>query len=160
MGVDYYIYVGPYIEVKTAEMPKRKGGVTSSVCKNLSCKNRGVYSNQKFCPQCGSPIITAQEEIEERMSLDDIMEECEGEPIYPDRFSNQRDVDIWIPHHESLRSSGGNVKYDDIFDDMSDVDINAEIQKVRDICKVALEKIEKIYGIKPSIKWGVMSSSG
>ena len=53
MGVDYTIYIGPYIQIHN---PPRPYDNSYPCCVNEDCEKWTLQSTAKFCSQCGKPI--------------------------------------------------------------------------------------------------------
>ncbi len=162
MGIDYSVYYGPYIEVKTKGL-KRPKEYEYQACNNPSCdKYKKAKSDGKFCVSCGKPLEMISETVEETWDAGDMVEEMGiNDQVYPEYVEDaDGDTQIFYPQHDELNSGGGSVKYDNLWVDLTDLDVKEEIAKVRKYCAKALDILEKMYGSKPVIKWGILSSAG
>lgn len=62
MGIDYTVFIGPYI---TYEMPKKKDAEYWFSCSKKDCNSGGVdVSKFKHCPECGTIIKKSSRSIE------------------------------------------------------------------------------------------------
>jgi hypothetical protein len=161
MGIDYHVYYGIYIEIKTKGLTRKKEYEYQG-CENPECKQYKAGQSGKFCSNCGESLKTIKEQVEEEWYLTDMVEELGIEDqVYPDHSEETNgDTQVWYPRYDSDYSGGCNVKYDNLWVDLTDLDIKAEIEKVKKDCSKALSLLEKAYGVKPTIKWGIISSTG
>ncbi len=171
MGIDYNVYVGPYIEIETKKQPTKQKEYEYKACLNNKCKlfreaqrtkNHGYGEPPaKFCSQCGGEIKTIKETLDEEYDVYELCEEFgildQVSPDYSD--SENGDTQLFFPRIEDRKGGSLNIKYDEVWEDLSDLDVAVEIEKVKQECSKALEVLEKAYGVKPKIKWGVISSA-
>jgi hypothetical protein len=165
MSVDYRVYLGPYIEIKTKGLT-RKVIYDHFACRNKTCKrlNKAIDSkvDQDYCAACGKPIKNHPEEVEEEwFPLEMAAEEGILNEVCPDGQDEDEegDTQLWFPRLEIEREMSWSVKYDSVWEDMTDLDVKAEIAKVESECANALVVLERVYGSKPVIKWGIIGGA-
>lgn len=163
MGIDYNVYAGPYIEIKVTKLPTHKVEWEFHACPNAMCNSFRKSQNGKFCCNCGTPIRLFKEESDE--AWDDLHGMAEelgiDDQVSPD-FSEETngDTQIWYPILDNRMGGSWSVKYENVWEDLTDLDVKVEIRKVEEQCDKALKILEEIYGVKPAIKWGIISSAG
>lgn len=162
MGCDYSVYLGPYIQFKTQKKPTILEKYDKFACTNVQCPqhDKALTSDVKFCVRCGTKITPQIEEVEEDQWIVDFAEEMEiNDEVYPDQSDESNgDTQIWFPIIENNRDCSWDVKYDEVWEDLTDLDIKAEIKRVKKECAKALKVLEKFYGMKAEIRWGLISS--
>lgn len=102
MGIDYGLYVGPYVECKVQKVAVTK---RRRACVNPNCDNhkRSVHSSA-FCHLCGSRIdLVEYTEMEHAVSQWDLQEQImerlssvSGDEYW--RRSREDDVHLWKPN--------------------------------------------------------------
>lgn len=157
MGVDYHVYVGPYIEIKAKELTQTVSfqyrGCTNSICNKKDTSQVG-----NFCSQCGQPITLIDAEEEEQVDVYEALENLKIENLDPG--SEDKDYIRLYPNHDELVTVSANIKYDGLSEDLSNLDIQEEIDKVKVLFSKELRLLEETYGAKPVIKWGIFSNVG
>lgn len=163
MGVDYAVYLGPYIQFKTKKKLTKKANYDKYACANAQCKKLNVplTSDVQFCSACGDKIEPQSVGVDEEWYLYEFAEEMGiNDEVYPDDQEDEGgDTQIWFPYIEkSKRDRSWDIKYNTVWEDLTDLDIKAEIQQVYDECAKALKVLEEAYGTKPEVRWGLISS--
>ncbi len=159
MGVDYNVYVGPYVEIEILKKPTKKETYEYPGCPKPICRKYHEAQNKaKFCSDCGAAIETIVEEVDEEWDIYELLEHHEviGE-MYPDSIDEENgDTQLFFPCAEDLKAGSWSLKYDSVWEDLSDLNVEEEIQKVKDQCSKSLAILEEVYGAKPVVKWGVI----
>jgi hypothetical protein len=161
MGVDYTVYVGPYIEVKYVKAPTGTELISYKTCSNTSCKRRGFAEyKSKFCSDCGHSIELLSEEVETELSAIEFLNKYDllSEISADNSEDEEGDTQLFFPINNDLKGGCWSVKHDEIWEDLSDLNAAEEIEKTKAICANSLKIIEEVYGNKPVVKWGVVSN--
>jgi hypothetical protein len=155
MGVDYSVYLGPYIEIERGTTRMVKFNITT--CININCTEHQNPALGNFCKVCGSKVGVVETEDEDEICSHELWEEHEilRKQLFPEE-SYDDSVDIWIPQIETKRKKGWSLKYNKCFQDMTDINPKDEIEMVKKQCKESLDIITQAYGKEPVIKWGIM----
>ena len=105
MSINYYVYLGAYIEIVDNETPIRK---TSSICSKCGA----VYVNgEKFCSQDGNPIEdSVKVENVKINSWWNIVELYEGMGIhgfesYDDEFYSPENISVMLSNNEGTNDT-------------------------------------------------------
>ena len=96
MGTSYYVYVGPYIEVRN---PEEDGFREHFGCAKAGCRLQGREASSKFCPQCGSEIglVKTPEKTRRKFDIYGQTDErlCESLSYMPE---GMEDYHIYVPN--------------------------------------------------------------
>ena len=104
MGIDYKVYVGPYIEVYN---PLKDSTEEYHTCPNKKCEKYKSKIGDKFCSVCGSKIKLVTFPCKESISFD-VYEEFEGEPLSQALSeSNQKEYREYKFYVPNLKGSPG-----------------------------------------------------
>jgi hypothetical protein len=159
MGIDYCVYLGPYIEIEKGATVKVQRDYKG--CINQGCRHFHQRFTTPFCALCGMKCEDIH--FEEDCELDSYelynKNEILQKQMYPSNVDGNPE-DVWIPCIKAGREMQWNLKYDGCFQDMSDLDPKKEIKMVEDQCKESLDIIRKAYGKEPEIKWGIIGQVG
>jgi hypothetical protein len=153
MGVDYCVYIGPYIEVPASNKPSKEVTVMYPGCQKCN-----VARNGKFCVDCGDLIVTLTSKEKEEIDPEEIIEEYDLKGQI--EYSYDDDDEVWMPIYEDMFFISMNIKYEKENEDLTDINIQDEIAEVEKHCDKALKTLEKFYGVKPVVKWGLRVSVG
>lgn len=94
MGVDYNVYVGPYIRLQNAKVNK-----TFSVRGCKKCKTYVSNDDVNFCAKCGAPLENYNKKVEVDLFGWELTEQLDDN-FY---FSNPEDArDILIPNNDEF----------------------------------------------------------
>ena len=157
MGIDYNVYIGPYVlcqneKVEAEEMMR--------TCPKKSCpghKKRPHPHGSKFCTECGSKFDEVPVKVKtDRVESWELLEELENQIcIITDEFKGiPKHCDIWI-------SNGGLGKHFDPKYDTWVAELGAvgeeSIQEFEEKCAKSLTRLCDEYGEKNvEIKWGTI----
>lgn len=171
MSVDYSVYVGPYLECKTKQVPTTLN-ITS--CVNHECPNyrvRLMGEQPPYCPHCGDEIGSyATSVMREEPDNTDLYEDEKFQEIFDflhgdvaDRLQNTRNVHIYVPNE--IRAPGFT------FDPRGEFDVRELNPKslVYDPARwkaqvdgtSAFKKLVQMYGGFENVvfKWGVINTA-
>lgn len=97
MGVDYHVYVGPYIEVRN---PPKSSFLEYYGCPNNKCKDFNKHINAKFCPQCGKQIELLTVPTQKPMEFDcyEEFDDRLSEVRMDDRVKGKEDCEFYLPN--------------------------------------------------------------
>jgi predicted RNA-binding Zn-ribbon protein involved in translation (DUF1610 family) len=158
MSIDTNLHVGPYlVQLKTKETEVEK---TIKTCSNDNCQININNERQtsKFCPNCGSPVLEKIYIETEIMDICDILcnnEEFENELSNIDQMGCRKD-NIIISNGGSPFDEDRWTEDDDICD-LTNVNVQEEIEWFKNEYKTILEAIEKELGENAyEIKYGVI----
>lgn len=163
MGIDYTVYVGPFLKCKNAKVD---GERTIRTCTKPSCKQNKKESwdrDKKFCEECGSPIgdvviKVKQDKVDCDPSIvnDKLM-------IYRLDAKDAHGYDVWISNQ--YRQNRGKVR-EFSFDPKSDGEqyVEISIEMIRDEMQEFVQQFEKqidkltrLYGEdNVELKWGLI----
>jgi len=155
MGVSYYVYLGPYIQVHN---PKKERKTKMLCCPEPACGNNGTHISSKFCSLCGSKIIECQVPVNKRIDFDcyeqfnDRLAELSAE--YPP--DGMEDYMILTPNQGKIGRHFH--AYDTKLEAFTEKTITEEIVKMITTFKSDLDKLKKTFGDKNvEYKWGVLA---
>jgi hypothetical protein len=162
MGLEYHVYLGPYIQFKTKKIPQRQEEYEKFSCRNEKCPkfDKGIRGDIEFCAKCGKVPERQIEHYQEDMCLFEYAEKMGIEDEVNPDFSNEEngDTQIWFPNLNLKRHTNWDVKYDEVWEDLSTLNVQEEIELVKIKCARAIEVLEAEYGVKAEIRWGLISS--
>lgn len=162
MGCEYSVYLGPYIQFATDKTPTRLAKYDKFACQNKDCKkfDKALTGDVAYCAACGTKIEFQVKEVEEEYDLLEFAVDMGiNDEVCPDTESDEDgDTQLWFPIIEGGRERSFDVKYSTVWEDLTDLDIAAEIEQVRKECAKALKVLEELYGMKADIRWGLLSS--
>jgi hypothetical protein len=147
MSVDSNVSVGPYMIIKG-----EKEVITTEkvlTCSNIDCEVNIKNKNRKGdnnCNKCGSPIAKKSYEVVERIKAKDYFrgnEEFEDELCYTDPMCGSSN--IFLPNTSSPFNKK-NYNGDDEVTDLTDINIQEEIDWVKEKYKKIIDYITAEYG--------------
>lgn len=161
MSVDISVYLGPYIVFKTKKIPQRIETYHKFFCNNPICSfyNKNLRKGDCFCVKCGSKIETKLETYQEDMCLFEYAENKGiNEQVNPSCVKFNTEFQVWFPNIGLKRNSSWDVKYDRVFDDLTDLNVQNEIETVKNHCSKAIKILEEEYEVDAEICWGIIKT--
>ncbi len=164
MGIDYTVYVGPFLKCKNAKVD---GERTITACTKKSCKKHKdeIWDDKKkFCEECGSPIDKVQIKVKEDRVDTDPCQEGIDEDLIPYHLDakNAKGFDIWIGNmgrkDKDARKFSFSPKYDgEQCEEITPEMMAEEIKDFQEQYKTAIKTITDLYGKENvQLKWGVI----
>jgi hypothetical protein len=156
MGVDYHVHVGPYITVRN---PPRNTTKDFDSCPKKSCSEYGKIITSKFCSVCGSEIKLISFPCEAPLYIDIYGEFDErlSEAFY-ESDSPLKDTMVLLSNKRDTGGKTVDPSQCDELVDMSNVNVQEEINKFKKILSKDIQKLEELFGKNSiSVKWGILS---
>lgn len=156
MGVSYYTYVGPYIDIINT---KQTIVETYRGCNMPSCKEFKFERTAKFCSHCGSKIVDIPKCVEKNVLLDyyeelnERLSEICGE-YKPDQYEDHL---LLISNCKEAPGKRFNAFYDNGILPVDSNTIAKELKNFRTFHEKEIEYITNKFG-KDNVKviWGVI----
>ena len=148
MSMDFYYYVGPYIQAFSHYEKKEVERVGCRKCESN-------YITSKFCPNCGDVIkkyrLLSLEKSTKHINIYDLI----GDQLTSTGEISFKDFDVYMPNNKyserELRIEDVNIQA------INNSDIKKEIVWFENKYKEEIEKLKEPYD-KIEIKWGVVRS--
>ena len=154
MGVSQSVYIGPYVRLEMAATTRDQ--VIAS-CTNESCKQHGRRVHSKFCPDCGAKVDDVTITVNAVVGFNDFLESVDYE----------HEDELWMPEYlggtgeQILLCNYGDYHFyeDSLVRSLADVNeqLATEMTIFNERHKVLLEKMQKFFGDKMSVHYGVCS---
>jgi len=166
MGVDYNVYLGPYLKCQNPDVDKQ---VTKLTCPNTSCaKHMQWRGHDPFCAKCGSQIVdVTTTQHKPRVCGSSLLEEL-NEVFYAPgtcyaQYPFEDHVDVWIPNTKpktifGSRQASFDARYDTGMTRVCPSLIEDETDAFKRVFVKELTKMCEAYGADcVSIHWGLLS---
>ncbi len=156
MGIDYNAYVGPYIVIKPAKKPT----VTKERLLRVCANGHKVQQSSIYCSSCGTKAIDMVEKYESEVDFYELIHDRGLENQIHEDYHDQIEpgMKMFGIQISMGRKCSFDVKHTTGIENLTDLNIKAEIEKVRTECAQALAFLEEVCGAKPEIRWGVIVS--
>lgn len=156
MGLDYHLYMGPYVECWVREEKREVDvyGCTNPSCKEHAKRDRWPNSDKKFCAACAAPWGASKKTIDHVPSPYTVLGDdadsfvrlySEGEGDEAVYLGSNRRGDR--QHHYDTRS-------DSLHQDMADIDQMTEMAGFEQAFSAEIEKLKEAYD-DVTVRWGV-----
>lgn len=164
MGAEYRMFIGPYIRCSTRTSPRLKTikTCTKDTCRFNSADNPMAYENN-FCPQCGSPAVSQEIQVEGRVKEDVcpswVYTEMDESICGFNQEYAEPGVHIFVPNRDGIREftfSRSDDKVGEILR-VRAVTLEQEMIWLETRFKAELERAREIYGDdKVEVRWGIL----
>lgn len=155
MGIDYHVYVGPYIEVHN---PPKAAVEQYHACPSMGCKQHMKRSNDKYCPQCGTTIDLVKKNIMEPIRFDVMGETNERlVSVCRNQFVGEKEHFLWI-----VPNQGGLGKHFYAYEpevlSLNETDIALALRDLKEAFLTDITKLKKTFGNEAvNIRWGIIA---
>lgn len=156
MGVDYNVYIGPYVKIHN---PKKNSFDEFQGCNTGNCVKRMKPSSSKFCDTCGKPIVLVKKPTKKSIDVD--FYELTDEHLVPvlcHYYDVPPDYNFLVPNkkwcerttHFDPRSFAGEIDFDH-------KDVLTELVKFESTFDKWLQIVKEKFGeTNVVIKWGTI----
>jgi hypothetical protein len=153
MGIDYNVYVGPYIKVYN---PLKDSVEKYHSCVNAKCSNHKEEVSSEYCCDCGKKIKLVERSCQIRIDFDS-WDECDGD-ILEAMFGRSPDEDyqFFIPNTGEI-GLDLNVERETSVNEIDVGKPKMDINNFQLQFKKHINHIKKVFGnTNVSIQWGVL----
>lgn len=153
MSMDYCVYVGPYIEFPNVEIPIQIVTNTYSICDNPTCSKQSKSQDGNFCKYCGKERVIVKKEEKIKVPIYRFLEDVESRW----KYDSDNCTLIVMAVNAATRSFYFDIKYDDVAQDLSNINANEAILEIKNEFSEQVSKLENIFKSKAIFKWGIVS---
>jgi hypothetical protein len=156
MGVDYKVYVGPYIVVHN---PPQDSMEEYHSCPNEKCSLHKISVSNGFCPKCGTTIGTLVRPCQKRIEFE-WWEEFDGRlsEAFPEyKPDGGDDNQYFIPNMDNDVGIHLDAKYSGSENVINTKTLTSDNKRFIDGKKKEIRKLKKVFGKNNvTVKWGVL----
>lgn len=155
MGVSYYIYIGPYVEVYN---PLKPIDQEYHSCPSKGCSNHTKPISDGYCPKCGTKIGRLIRKVNERIHFDVYREFGDGtlRDVHND-FGENNYMRFLDNAHRGLHHLHIDAEYDSV-NDFTDKNPSEVVDEYKKLRSKEIARLQEVFGNdNVTVKWGVIN---